>query len=119
MRRIGKLESCLIELLSFCESKTPDNDEFKEVQKRFQVCAEEFENTMFITELLVGEKLCSILHDCVNKMRRIALQIIDGKMPTSQILEVSKKVLNGVKVVKSAARKELGIKNDEAIIAEN
>jgi hypothetical protein len=119
MRRIGKLESCLIDLLSFCESKVPDNDEFKEAKKRFLVCAEQFENTMFITELLVGEKLCSLLHNCVNKMRRIALQITDGKMPTSVILEASKQVLNEVKVVTLAARKELEIKNHDAIVAEN
>ncbi|MFP5203845.1 MAG: hypothetical protein ACLGP3_07715 [Acidobacteriota bacterium] len=119
MRKTGKLESCLIDLLSFHESKVSDNQEFKEAQKRFLVCAEEFENTMYITDLLVGEKLCGLLHDCVNKIRRIALQIIDGKMPTSLIFEASKQVLNEVKVVKLAARKELEIKNHDAIVAKN
>ena len=107
MREIGKLESCLIDLCSFCESKVPDSDEFKEAKKRFLVSAEEFENTMFITDLLAGEKLCCVLHDCVNKMRKIALQIIDEKMPISLILAASEQVLKGIKVVKLAARKEL------------
>ncbi|MGA7831546.1 MAG: hypothetical protein WCA21_11335 [Terracidiphilus sp.] len=103
LRAVAELDYCLIALHAFKQH---------ERLRMLETAHEKFAQVIFLTDVVVGTEVGDALNDFGNEIRLISVKIIDGNEDYFDEPEKLKRLQMKI-AIKSAARKELNIRNTD------